>query len=78
MRHSCSTEWIGKVNQNLSGVQRQRINATPFKWLMLLPEKINISGILLEELARRWDKKRGGLEYGLGMLILLHYMFVMR
>ncbi|WJX96711.1 Ulp1 peptidase [Trifolium repens] len=44
----------------MTQAQKARIEATPFKWLMRLPKKLKIRGILLDELVKRWNEKRGG------------------
>lgn len=58
--HSCKTRLLAEVNKNMTYAQKSRIEATPFKWLMRLPEKFTISEVLLGELAKRWDENRGG------------------
>ncbi|WJX84617.1 Ulp1 peptidase [Trifolium repens] len=44
----------------MTQAQKARIEATPFKWLMRLPKKLKICGILLDELVKRWNERRGG------------------
>jgi hypothetical protein len=44
----------------MTQAQKCRIEATPFKWLMRLPKKLKICGILLDELVKRWNERRGG------------------
>jgi hypothetical protein len=39
----------------MTQAQKARIEATPFKWLMRLPKKLKICGILLDELVKRWN-----------------------
>ncbi|KAJ1408580.1 hypothetical protein SESBI_23359 [Sesbania bispinosa] len=59
-RRSRDPKFIVKANKNLSEVQSRKIGCTTFKWLMKMPEKLNISSKLLRELAVRWDERGGG------------------
>ncbi|WJX83044.1 hypothetical protein P8452_65737 [Trifolium repens] len=60
VRHECKSSLIYEINKNMTQAQKCRIEATPFKWLMRLPKKIKICRILLEELVKRWNERRGG------------------
>ncbi|KAJ1425225.1 Aminotransferase-like, plant mobile domain [Sesbania bispinosa] len=59
-RSTCDPKLLVRVNKNLSTLQRSKIGNTPFKWLMQMPDKLNMSGNLLRELASRWDERGGG------------------
>ena len=48
-------EHIVNINRNLTSLQRQRIEATPFKWMLHLEEEFDISSPLLRELISRWS-----------------------
>ncbi|XP_057427887.1 uncharacterized protein LOC130721162 isoform X2 [Lotus japonicus] len=60
VRHNCQPNFLLEVNKSLSDLQKAQINATPFKWLMNIPEKIPINGNLLYELVTRWVGRRLG------------------
>ncbi|KAK2401616.1 hypothetical protein QL285_051208 [Trifolium repens] len=60
VRHECKSSLIFEINKKMTQAQKARIEATPFKWLMRLPKKLKIRGILLDELVKRWNEKRGG------------------
>ncbi|WJX84615.1 hypothetical protein P8452_67171 [Trifolium repens] len=60
VRHECKSSLIFEINKKMTLAQKARIEATPFKWLMRLPKKLKICGILLDELVKRWNERRGG------------------
>jgi len=49
------TGHIVQINRNLTSLQRQRIEATPFKWMLQLQEEFYISSPVLRELISRWS-----------------------
>jgi len=46
---------IVNINRYLTSLQRQRIEATPFKWMLHLEQELDISIPLLRELISRWS-----------------------
>jgi len=49
------TEHIVQINRNLTSLQCQRIEATPFEWMLQLQEELDISSPVLREMISRWS-----------------------
>lgn len=64
MRHTVKTQALVEINRNLSPLQKKRLLTTPFHSLIDLVEEINISGVLLREVLRRWDTHSVGIRVG--------------
>ncbi|KAJ1427574.1 hypothetical protein SESBI_09458 [Sesbania bispinosa] len=60
LRNACELKFLTKVNNELTTVQRDRIEGTPFGWTVELPVDIQICGPFLLELALRWCERCGG------------------
>lgn len=57
VRHQCYPGPLLEVNSELTERQRSKIRQTPFKWLMQIPEHLQINGSLLKELTIRWEER---------------------
>lgn len=60
LRHVLETKALVQINENLTNLQRMRLQMTPFKWIVELKERVQISGVLLRELVSRWDERSAG------------------
>ncbi|KAK7364758.1 hypothetical protein VNO80_13500 [Phaseolus coccineus] len=54
VRHNVLTQYIVDVNRKLSSFQRERIQQTPFKWMVQMEKVLDISNSLMKELLSRW------------------------
>jgi len=54
VRHKLHTNAIIDINRQMSPIQRELIQTTPFKWLMRLDQPLHISSVVLSELISRW------------------------
>ena len=49
------TDVIVQINREISPFQRQKLETTPFKWLLCLEEPLQISNVVVKELVSRWS-----------------------
>ena len=70
IKHMLKTHWLLQANEHMSEAQKQRIEATPFKYLLQLPEKMEVSCPLLFEMLGRWDEEKCGFKVGSTVVVL--------
>jgi hypothetical protein len=58
------THWLLNANAHMSDEQRQRIQATPFKYLLELPREMKVFAPLWLEMLTRWDEEIYGFKVG--------------
>jgi len=46
---------IIQINHEMSPFQRQKLETTPFNWLLCLEEPLQISNVVVRELVSRWS-----------------------
>ena len=49
------TDIIVQINREMSPFQRQKLETTPFKWLLCLEEPLQISNVVVMKLVSRWS-----------------------
>jgi len=54
VRHRLHTDAIIEINREMSPIQRQMTDTTPFKWLLRLEQPLHILSVVLRELISRW------------------------
>ena len=53
MSHKVQTEHIVETNKSLISFQRQRMQQTPFKWMLEVEDILDISNMVMRELVSR-------------------------
>ena len=79
VRHNVLTQYIVDVNRKLSSFQRQRVQQTPFKWMVEMDKVLDISNNLMRELLSRWasDNEAFRIKKNLVPFSILDFCFIL-